>query len=386
MVEYVFLFKTMQTADDKTILIPSDFLEQFMTAALQNIGVPLNDAKTCAAVTIAASRRGIDSHGVERFKTFYYDRVLSGQQNGKTRIEIVRQRPTTAVIDGHNGMGQVIATKAMELAIKKAKRYGLGMVVVRNSTHYGIAGYYAEMAAKQNLIGITGTNTRPAVAPTYGVENLLGTNPLSFGMPTDESFPLIVDCATSLAQRGKIEQHARQKKKIPAGWVIDLEGKSVTNPNKALKGLTDGTCALTPMGGLGTMYGGHKGYGYALVVEVLSAALQQGNYLKALSGIKNGKKVPFGLGHFFIAMDIGSFVEPSEFKKTTGDILRTLRNSKKMSGHERIYTPSEIEYETELKRGKDGIPVNQHTQKELASIEKEQHLKHFKLNQFGILD
>jgi L-2-hydroxycarboxylate dehydrogenase (NAD+) len=375
----------MAQLKEQTILIPCDFLEQFMAAALQKIGVPSKDAQTCAAVTITASKRGIDSHGVERFKTFYYDRVVSGQQRGQTELEIVRQGPTTAVIDGHNGMGQVIASTAMNLAIKKAKKYGLGMVVVRNSTHYGIAGYYTELAIKQDLIGITGTNTRPAVAPTFGVENMLGTNPLTFGFPTDEAFPLIVDSATSLAQRGKIELYARLKKRLPAGWVISSDGKTVTDPNKALKGLTDGSCALTPIGGMGTVYGGHKGYAYSLVVEVLSAALQQGSYLKALTGIKDGKKVPFSIGHFFIAMDIGAFVEPEKFKKTTGDMLRTLRNSKKMPGHDRIYTPFEIEHETEQKRIKEGIPLNEQTQKELLMIQKEQSLKQFDLSQFGIL-
>lgn len=375
----------MASEKNPTILVPADFLEAFMLDSFRKIGVPLNDAKTCAAVTISASKRGIDSHGVERFKPFYYDRVLSGQQNGKTKLEIVRQGPTTAVIDGHNGMGQVIATTAMNLAIKKAKRYGLGMVVVRNSTHYGIAGHYTELAAKQDLIGITGTNTRPAVAPTYGVENMLGTNPLTFGMPTDEAFPLIVDSATSLAQRGKIELYARLNKKLPVGWVISEKGKSVSNPKQALRGLTNGTCALTPIGGVGSLYGGHKGYGYSLIVEVLSSALQQGSYLKALTGIQNGKAVPFNIGHFFIAMDIGAFVEPKKFKKTTGDILRSLRNSKKMPGHERIYTPFEIEHEIELKRTTEGIPVNPQTQKELLIIKKEQGLTKFDFTKFGIL-
>lgn len=375
----------MAKAKDQTILVPADFLEEFMLAAFKKIGVPTKDAKTCAAVTITASKRGIDSHGVERFKPFYYDRVVSGQQNGKTALEIVRQGPTTAVIDGHNGMGQVIAHVAMNLAIKKAKRYGMGMVVVRNSTHYGIAGYYTELATKQDLIGITGTNTRPAVAPTFGVENMLGTNPLTFGMPTDEAFPLIVDSATSLAQRGKIELYGRLKKKLPEGWVISDKGKSITDPEKALQGLTDGTSALTPIGGLGTVYGGHKGYAYSLIVEVLSSALQQGSYMKMLTGMKNGKKVPFNIGHFFIAMDIDAFVEPKKFKKTTGDILRTIRKSKKIPGQERIYTPFEIEHATEKKRTKEGIPVNPQTQKELLSIQKEQGLTKFDFTKFGIL-
>lgn len=346
-----------------------------MTAALVSIGVPQKDAQICADVTIEASKRGIDSHGVERFKTFYYDRVLEGIQEAVTQIEIIKEGPTTAVFDGHNGMGQVIATTAMKLAIEKAKKYGMGMVVVRNSTHYGIAGYYTNMAANEDMVGISGTNTRPAVAPTYGVENMLGTNPLAFAMPTDESFPFTMDAATSLAQRGKIELYAKQGKRLPSGWVIDENGVVVTNAKKALVGLTNGTAVLTPMGGINE--DGYKGYGYSTVVEILSSALQQGSYLKMLSGIENGKRVPFRIGHFFIAIDIASFVDPKAFKKTTGDILRTLRSSKKMPGREKIYTAGEKEYLTWLERDKKGIPVNETLQKELLSIQKEQGLTQF---------
>jgi LDH2 family malate/lactate/ureidoglycolate dehydrogenase len=359
--------------------IPCEILEQFMSAALQKIGAPEKDAQICAAVTISASKRGIDSHGVERFKAFYYDRVRAGIQNAKTEIEIVRETPTTAVVDGHNGMGQVIATTSMNLAVKKAKKYGLGMVAVRNSTHYGIAAHYTELAIKHDLIGITGTNTRPAVAPTYGVENMLGTNPIAIGMPTDEVFPLIFDSATSLAQRGKIEKYARMNEQLPSGWVINNQGETVTDPQIALQGLTQGTCALTPIGGIGTMYGGHKGYGFSLMVEVLSAALQQGAFLKALSGMHEGKAVPFRIGHFFLAIDINAFVEPAAFKKTTGDILRTLRISKKIPGQKRIYTPFEIEYETEQTRSKTGIPIAPSTLQGLLQIQKEQGLTQFEL-------
>jgi len=358
-----------------TILVDCELLEKFMVAALSKIGVPRKDAQVCSDVTITASKRGIDSHGVERFKTFYYDRVLTNIQNAVTDFEIVRQGPTTAVIDGHNGMGQVIAKKAMGLAVKKAKKYGMGMVVVRNSSHYGIAGYYTDLAVVQDMIGVSGTNTRPAVAPTYGGENMLGTNPLAFGMPTDEVFPFTMDAATSLVQRGKIELYAKQGKKLPSGWVIDYHGNVLTNAQKALDGLLKGGAALTPMGGANEE--GYKGYGYSTVVEILSASLQQGSYLKMLSGIENGKKVPYRIGHFFIAINVSAFIEPEAFKKTTGDILRSLRASKKIPGHERIYTAGEKEYLTSVERERKGIPVNVVLQKELLSIQKEQKLAKF---------
>jgi len=246
----------------------------------------------------------------------------------------------------------------MRLAIEKAKKFGMGMVTVRNSSHYGFAGYYPLMAVRENMIGITGTNARPSIAPTFGVENMLGTNPMTFGIPSDESFPFLLDCATSITQRGKVELYAREGKNLPKGWVIDKNGKSKTNSAEVLKDLISGNAALTPLGGVGEETGGYKGYGYATVVEILSAALQQGSFMKMLIGSKNGKKVPYSVGHFFIVIDISAFTDPEDFKKTTGNILRELRASKKMPGQTRIYTAGEKENDTWLQRKDKGVPFN----------------------------
>jgi LDH2 family malate/lactate/ureidoglycolate dehydrogenase len=234
----------------------------------------------------------------------------------------------------------------------------MGMVTVRNSSHYGFAGYYPLMAVKENMIGITGTNARPSIAPTFGVENMLGTNPLTFGIPSDEAFPFLLDCATSITQRGKVELYARQGKDLPKGWVIDRNGESKTNSAEVLEALIAGKAALTPLGGVGEETGGYKGYGYATVVEILSAALQQGAFLKMLIGSKDGKKVPYSIGHFFIVIDINAFTDPEDFKKTTGDILRELRASAKMPGKDRIYTAGEKEHNTWLERKDKGVPFN----------------------------
>jgi LDH2 family malate/lactate/ureidoglycolate dehydrogenase len=234
----------------------------------------------------------------------------------------------------------------------------MGMVVVRNSNHYGFAGYYPLMAARENMIGITGTNARPSIAPTFGVENMLGTNPLTFAMPTDEDFPFLLDCATSITQRGKIELYAREGKNLPKGWVIDEHGESKTDSKQVLEDLVAGHAALTPLGGAGEETGGYKGYGYATVVEILSSALQQGAFLKMLLGTKDGKKIPYSLGHFFIAIDINSFTDTDDFKQTTGKILRELRASRKMPGQERIYTAGEKEHDTWMKRKDKGVPFN----------------------------
>jgi len=356
--------------------IPFDVATHYMIDVFTAIGVPKDDAAICADVLITADKFGIDSHGVNRLKPIYYDRIKIGIQKPVTNFEIIKEGPTTAVVDGHDGMGQVIAYRSMQMAINKAKKYGLGMVAVRNSTHYGIAGYYVKMAANNNMIGITGTNARPSVAPTFGVENMLGTNPLTFGIPTDEEFPFLLDCATSLSQRGKVEVYARINKPLPPGWVIDHNGDTCTDPHQVLDGLIKGTMALTPLGGIGEDGAGYKGYGYCTVVEILSAALQAGSYLKMLSGFDaKGNKVPYHLGHFFMAIDIEAFTDVTSFKSITGDILRQLRNSQKMPGQDRIYTAGEKEYLAYLERKDKGVPVNREVLQELVTMRDEQGIK-----------
>jgi LDH2 family malate/lactate/ureidoglycolate dehydrogenase len=338
--------------------IPFAVLEKFMVNVMVKAGIPEADAKIVGDVLLKADKLGFDSHGVNRFKSIYLDRIKEGILNPVTNYKIIKEGPTTAVIDGQNGMGHVIAYNAMRLAIEKAKKFGMGMVTVRNSSHYGFAGYYPLMAVRENMIGITGTNARPSIAPTFGVENMLGTNPMTFGIPSDESFPFLLDCATSITQRGKVELYAREGKNLPKGWVIDKNGKSKTNSAEVLKDLISGNAALTPLGGVGEETGGYKGYGYATVVEILSAALQQGSFMKMLIGSKNGKKVPYSVGHFFIVIDISAFTDPEDFKKTTGNILRELRASKKMPGQTRIYTAGEKENDTWLQRKDKGVPFN----------------------------
>jgi LDH2 family malate/lactate/ureidoglycolate dehydrogenase len=200
---------------------------------------------------------------------------------------------------------------------------------------------------------------------------MLGTNPLTFGMPTDEDFPFLLDCATSVTQRGKIELYARQGKDVPKGWVIDENGESKTNAQEILKDLVAEKAALAPLGGVGEDTAGYKGYGYAAVVEILSAALQSGSYMKMLLGYENGKKVPYPLGHFFIAIDISAFTEPEEFKHITGNILRELRASKKMPGQNRIYTAGEKEHLAWLERKNKGLAINESLQKDIIQLVKE---------------
>ncbi len=361
--------------------IPFEVVEKFMVNVMVKAGIPEKDAKIVGDVLIQADKLGFDSHGVNRLKSIYLDRIKTGIVNPVTNFKIVKEGPTTAVIDGQNGMGHVISYNAMRMAIDKAKKYGMGMVTVRNSSHYGFAGYYPLMAVKENMIGITGTNARPSVAPTFGVENILGTNPMTFGIPSDEAFPFLLDCATSITQRGKVELYAREGKELHKGWVIDENGESKTNSSEVLDDIIAGKAALTPLGGLGEETGGYKGYGYATVVEILSAALQQGSFMKMLNGFKDGKKIPYSVGHFFIVIDIGAFTEPDDFKKTTGDILRELRASKKMPGQNRIYTAGEKEYDIWMERKDKGVPFNKELMEEFRGLCNTYEMKEY-LNYF----
>ena len=354
--------------EDRT-WVPFDLLEAFMVDVFKGVGVPEAEARICADVLITADKRGIDSHGVGRLKTIYYDRIVKGTQEPVTDFEVVRDRKATAVVDGHNGMGMVVGRRCMQMAIDKARKHGLGMVVARNSTHYGFAAYYPLMAVEAGMIGLTGTNARPSIAPTHGVDNMLGTNPLVFAMPTDEEFPFTNDYATSVVQRGKIEQWAREGRSCPEGLVIDREGRSSTDPVQILDDLIKGRAALAPIGGLTEETGGYKGYGFATVVEILSAALSQAAFLKQLGGKdEQGKDIPIPLGHFFLAIDIECFTDLAAFRKTTGDILRALRGSTKAPGRERIYTCGEKEYLAWQERRDKGAPVDAGVRRELVAM------------------
>lgn len=347
-----------------------EMMNDFMIDVFKACGVPEADAAVCADVLLESDRRGIESHGCNRFKPIYIDRIDRGTLLPVTNIEILKETPTTVVMDAHDGMGMVASHKMMEMLIEKAKKYGMAGGAIRNSTHYGIAGYWATMASKQGLIGLTGTNARPSIAPTFGVENMMGTNPLTFAFPTDEEFPFCIDCATSIVQRGKIEYYARTGKPTPAGMVVARDGSQLTDSEEILKALVDGEAALAPLGGgPGDEMCGFKGYGYAAVVEILSAALAGGRFMKSLTGVsEDGSPQMYHLGHFFFVIDPEAFMGLDTFKKTAGDICRALRASRKAPGYDRIYTAGEKEYLVWLERKDKGVPVGEAVQKELTSL------------------
>lgn len=355
------------------VVCPWSLITDFVTDAFVGYGIPREDAEICTDVLLESDKRGIESHGCNRFKPIYLDRIKAGIQNPVTNFEIIKETETTAVVDGHDGMGQVIGQKAMQMAIDKAKKYGMGMVAVRNSCHYGIAGYYATQATEQGCIGLTGTNARPSVAPTFGVEGMFGTNPLTVGIPSDEKFDFIIDCATSITQNGKIEYYERIGEDVHPGTVIGSDGESIEGDSGvALKKIRSGEAALTTLGGIGEALGGYKGYGYAMIIELLSAILQDGWYGKALDGKdENGNIRPYHLGHFFIAIDTNHFLGEELVRAKAGEILRSIRASKKMPDADRIYTAGEKEYEVWQARKDSGVPINESVQKEILAVRDE---------------
>ena len=359
----------METGKETRPYVSWELMNAFMIDVFKAYGVPEEDAKICADVLLESDRRGIESHGCNRFKPIYLNRIENGTLLPVTKIDIVKETPTTVVMDANNGMGMVASYHMMEMLIEKAKKYGMAGGTIYNSTHYGIAGYWTTMAEKAGMIGISGTNARPSVAPTFGVEPMMGTNPLTFTMPTDEEFPFNFDCATSIVQNGKIEFYERSGKPTPEGLVITKDGGTMTDSGEILKQMRAGNCALLPIGGIGEETGGYKGYGFTTIVEILSAALAGGPFMKELSG-KNpdGSNKMYRLGHFFFVINPEFFMGLDTFKHTAGEICRGLRASEKAPGQERIYTAGEKEWLAWQDRKDKGVPVGEAIQKELIGL------------------
>ncbi len=356
------------------LYIPLDYLKKFMHASLGKAGVPESDIPIVVDVLLKSDIRGIRSHGIGRLK-MYLDFIKDGVQTPVTKLEIVNETPGTALIDGHFGMGHVISYQAMNLAIEKADNVGIGAVAVRNSTHFGICGYYPLMAAEKDMIGFTVTNARPSVAPTFGAEPMFGTNPIAFSAPSDEGHPYLLDMATSIIQRGKVETLDRAGKPVPEGLIIDNEGNFQHDATKILGLFKDRKAALLALGGLGEDLGGHKGYGLALMVEILSSALSGGPFSWGLSGFdEDGKKIPNRLGHFFMAIKVSNFIDINEFKSIVGNIQRAMRNAEKLPGQDRIYTHGEKGFMREEKIKKQGVPINDAMQKTMKNIVKDYEL------------
>jgi len=326
-------------------------LKGFVARVLEKVGVAPADAAIVADVLVAADLRGIESHGVARLESYYVSRIRAGQIEPTPTVSTVRETATSLLIDAGNGLGHPVSKRTMEQLLDKAAVSGAAFGAVRNSNHYGIAGYYAMMALDRDMIGIASTNTVRYGAPTYGRDLLLGTNPLAFAIPAKEEPAFVLDFATTTVPKGKLEVYTRKEKQLNPGWAIDENGFETLDPKIALKG------ALLPLGGYGVDNGGHKGYGLGLLVDILCGVLSGGAFGAGLPLPTDGPQ-PGKISHFFAAFKIDGFRDPAQFKADMDTELRAFKNSAKSPGQERIYVAGEIEVEKTAYNRKHGVPVH----------------------------
>lgn len=344
--------------------VPIDKLNELMKKLFVFFGLPEKDADTAAEALVAADIRGIDSHGASRLH-YYISKLKNKTINPKPAIKILHELPATALVDGDDGLGPVVAKYSMELAIQKAKKVGAGLVSVRRSNHFGIAGYYSMMALKEGMIGFATTNAVSLVTPTFGAKAMLGTNPISLAVPAGKLRPFVLDMATSAVPLGKIELALKNAKKIPQGWLYDNTGEFTDDPVNMLKG-----GALAPLGGTREL-GGHKGYGLAMLVDILSAILSDANYGAKQEGLMSMRPEPSNVGHFFMAFQVEGFRPLDEFEKTMDQALTSLKESPKAKGQDRIFIHGEPEFEFEDERKKQGVPLHPHVVISLTNLAKE---------------
>jgi LDH2 family malate/lactate/ureidoglycolate dehydrogenase len=349
--------------------IPVNGLKSFCVEALEKLGVSKEDASIVADVLVEADLRGIDSHGVARMSR-YVSGIQQGMMKPKANPRVVHETPCTATIDGDAGLGQPVSHRAMRLAIAKAREHSVGFVAVRNSNHYGIAGYYAMMALAEDMIGICTTNTEVIVVPTFARNAVLGTNPIAIAVPTGKERSFVLDMSTSTVTRGKLEVYARLEKPIPLNWATDEKGVATDDAARVLQNIVNRAGGgLLPLGGALEESGGHKGYGLAVAVEVFSAVLSGALYAdRVYPKTKDGKPLPSGIGHFFGAMRVDAFRPKDEFKRDMDDLINRLKSAPKADGATRIFIHGEKEFEEAEKLAKLGIPLNRKVVEDLRSI------------------
>ena len=331
-------------------------LTRFVTAAFEKLGVQPDDAAIAAKALVAADLRGVDTHGVIRFSpnAWYVKWLSEGSMTARPKMRLISESATTALIDGDCGMGMVIGHRAMEMAIEKAKSAGVAMVGVRNSRHYGMSAYYGMLALPHDMIGIAMTNASRQVVPTFGRAAKYGTNPMCFAVPADKQQPFVLDMATTTAAAGKLELAARLGKSIPGGWALDENAAQTTDPRMAQKARR-----LLPLGGTRES-GSHKGYGLAILVEILCGVLT--GTITALSANQDPR------GHFFAAVRVDAFRPVAEFKRDMDRLIVDLKSTPPAEGQERVYVAGEIEFETAQERAEHGIPLHGSVLKGLRSV------------------
>ncbi len=342
-------------ADLEAKVFPIETLREFSTRVFLHSGVPKNDAMQAADVLACADLRGIDSHGVARLHS-YFDMLSLGRINPKPQIKPVRSTLSTATVDGDNGLGLVVGPQANRIAMDMAEKSGSGWVSVGHTNHFGIAGYYVLKALERDLIGFAMTNSTKLVAPLWGAERMLGTNPIAIAFPGKEEPPIVVDMATCAASYGKIEMARRKGETIPPGWGIDSQGHATTSPNDMIQG-----GALLPLGS-DRERGGHKGYALAIMVDILSCVLSGANWGPFAPPFALGHEIPQrsvgkGIGHFFGAIRIDGFIDRDSFKRQVDDYIRVFRATKPSPGTNGPLIPGDPEREAEQLRREKGVPL-----------------------------
>lgn len=338
-------------------------LHTFCVKVFQGYGFTEEQGNQITDVLLAADLSGIESHGIQRLIR-YHKEITGGMVKLNAQPEIVFETPLSAVIEGNDAMGQILGVQAMQLAIDKAKASGFGMVTVRNSNHYGIAGYYTRMAAEQGLIGMCMTNTEAIMVPTFGKQAMLGTNPIAFAMPAQPTI-YSFDAATTVVPRGKLEVYVKRGNGLPLGWAVDENGHDSDDADRVLKNIINKTGGgILPLGGSGEMTSGYKGYGFAMLCEIATAILSGGttsNYIYKTPGRSN-------IAHCFIALDHGMFGDKAEIEAHLSRYLQEIRESDKAEGQDRIYIQGEKEAESRGRVLREGVYLNDKTYAEMEMI------------------
>jgi L-2-hydroxycarboxylate dehydrogenase (NAD+) len=333
----------------QTLAFPVEALKDYVIRFFKALDVPEIDARIAADVLVSADLRGVNSHGVIRLHTYYGDHLRKGQVDPNSPIKTLKESPATLALDGGNGLGQVIAYRAMSRCIEMADNAGLAITTVRNSNHFGIAGYYAMMALPQDMIGISLTNSRPLVTPTFGLRPAIGTNPIAVAIPAGRERPYVLDMATSIVPIGRVAVYEKAGEKIPRGWGINAEGKLTEDPAEIING-----GALLPLGGPAELRG-YKGYGLSLLVDLLSGVLAGAAFGNGVG--KPSDERHAGIGHFFAAIKIENFRPVDFFKQDMDDYIQALKASPKLPGQDRIYIHGEKEFDLMEKYLKEGVPL-----------------------------
>lgn len=341
----------------------------FAEKIFESFGINENDSKTITKVLLRSDLMGIESHGLQRL-FMYCTGMRIGRINPQGVPRIVKETPLSAVMDADRAFGQIAGTQAMKLAIRKAKESGIGMVVVNNSTHYGIAGYYSMMAAEEGLLGISMTNTEALVLPTFGKTPMLGTDPIALTMPA-KPYPLHIDMSTCVVPAGKMEVYSKKGLSVPAGWFLDENGEICCDPGTFLsirKNKTDG--GLLPLGGAGKEHSGHKGYALAMIVELMTAVLSGGNTSNFVRKVPSEERCC----HMMMAIDYTMFGDKDRIEQQMSEYMQAIRDSAKAKGAERIYTHGEAELSNCEAVKEKGVAVNDKTYAELLQIAEEQNV------------